>query len=169
MNETGTAQSVTKLILGAQAGDRRALNDLLLHITPFVRRLCSSVESGHRAEAVQESLLAVFRGLHTLKEPAAFYGWVRAVTVREAARTARRAGQAPTAELVDRPCSADPSLGVAIADVLERLPSHQRDVLTLRAVYGLEERETARVLSLPVGTVRSRLHRARRSFQDAWR
>ncbi|MEV8594747.1 RNA polymerase sigma factor [Streptomyces sp. NPDC052012] len=163
------AQPVDKLILSAQAGNRRALNDLLLHITPFVRRLCSSVDATHRPEAVQESLLAVFRGLRTLREPAAFYGWVRAVSVREAARVARRAGQAATTELTDQPSAADPSLGVAIADVLERLPSHQRDILTLRAVYGLEEREAARVLSLPVGTVRSRLHRARRSFQDAWR
>ncbi|MEU6990822.1 RNA polymerase sigma factor [Streptomyces sp. NPDC046465] len=169
MNETATAQPVTHLILSAQAGNHRAVNDLLLHITPFVRRLCSSVDAGHRPEAVQESLLAVYRGLRTLREPAAFYGWVRAVTVREAARTARRAGQTATAELVDQPSPADPSLGVAIADVLDRLPAHQRDILTLRAVYGLEERETARVLSLPVGTVRSRLHRARRNFQDAWR
>lgn len=169
MNEKVTVQSVDDLIRNAQAGNHRAVNDLLLHITPFVRRLCSSVDAGHRPEAVQESLLAVYRGLRTLKEPAAFYGWVRAVTVREAARTARRAGRTATAELVDQPSLADPSLGVAIADVLERLPSHQRDILTLRAVYGLEERETARVLSLPVGTVRSRLHRARRNFEEAWR
>ncbi|MFK4150152.1 RNA polymerase sigma factor [Streptomyces sp. NPDC004065] len=163
------AQPVDKLILSAQAGNRRALNDLLFHITPFIRRLCSSVDAAHRPEAVQESLLAVFRGLRTLREPAAFYGWVRAVTVREAARVARRAGQVTTTELVDQPSADDPSFRVAIADVLERLPSHQRDILTLRAVYGLEERETARVLSLPVGTVRSRLHRARRNFQAAWR
>ncbi|QKW08211.1 sigma-70 family RNA polymerase sigma factor [Streptomyces sp. NA04227] len=163
------APPVDKLILTAQAGDRRAVNDLLLHITPFVRRLCSSVDAGHRPEAVQEALLAVYRGLHTLREPAAFYGWVRAVTMREAARVARRAGQTVTSELTDQPSAADPSVRVAIADVLERLPSHQRDILTLRAVYGLQEQETARVLSLPIGTVRSRLHRARRNFQEAWR
>jgi RNA polymerase sigma-70 factor (ECF subfamily) len=40
-------------------------------------------------------------------------------------------------------------------------------VLTLR-VYGLNEEEMAKTLSLPVGTVRSRLHRARRRFQEAW-
>ncbi|MEN8654879.1 RNA polymerase sigma factor [Streptomyces sp. 21So2-11] len=169
MNETATAQPFAKLILSAQAGSQRAVNDLLLHITPFVRRLCSSVDAGHRPEAVQDSLFAVYRGLRTLREPAAFYGWVRAVTVREAARTARRAGQAAMAELVDQPSPADPLLRVAIADALERLPSHQRDILTVRAVYGLDEREAARVLSLPVGTVRSRVHRARRNFQDAWR
>ncbi|MTE17709.1 sigma-70 family RNA polymerase sigma factor [Streptomyces sp. TRM43335] len=155
------------LLPRAQAGDEQAMNHLLTGITPYVARLCRSVTHDDGADATQEALLAVYRGLHTLREPAAFYGWVRAVTLREAVRTAKRAGDAGTCVQVDSGQEADPLDTVHISDVLERLSTSHRQVLTLRA-YGLNEEEMAQVLSLPIGTVRSRLHRARRRFREAW-
>lgn len=113
-------------------------------------------------------MLAIFRGISGIREHTAFYGWVRAVTVREAVRTSKRLTQRSTDELSELAQDADLSVAIDISDVLDRLPNHHRQVLTLRAVYGMEEQEIAAVLSLPVGTVRSRLHRARRNFQDAW-
>jgi RNA polymerase sigma-70 factor (ECF subfamily) len=157
------------LLPQAQAGDEQAMNHLLTEITPYVARLCRSVTHDDGADATQEALLAVYRGLRTLREPAAFYGWVRAVTLREAVRTAKRAGDEGTyvQVQVDSGQEANPLDAVHISDVLERLSTSHRQVLTLRA-YGLNEEEMARVLSLPIGTVRSRLHRARCRFREAW-
>nr|BBD17740.1 sigma factor [Streptomyces sp.] len=167
MNNPG-ASAVTVLLPRAQAGDGRAMNDLLLHIAPFVRRLCLRIARGHSSDAAQEALLAIYRGIQGLREPTAFYGWVRAVTVREAVRTSKRLGQSASDGLPEVAQDANPLVGVHISDVMDRLPDHHREILTLRAVYGMDEQEMAATLSLPVGTVRSRLHRARRNFQDAW-
>ncbi|MEU0007933.1 sigma-70 family RNA polymerase sigma factor [Streptomyces sp. NPDC006314] len=155
------------LLPRAQAGDEQAMNQLLTGITPYVARLCRSITHDDGADATQEALLAVYRGLRTLREPTAFYGWVRSVTVREAVRTAKRMGEEGTYLRVESGQQANPLDAVHITDVLERLSTSHRQVLTLRA-YGLNEEEMAEILSLPVGTVRSRLHRARLRFREAW-
>ncbi|NKQ27578.1 RNA polymerase sigma factor [Streptomyces galbus] len=155
------------LVPRAQAGDEQAMNHLLNHITPYVSRICRSITRDDAADATQEALLAIYRGLGTLREPVAFYGWVRAVTVREAVRTARRFGEEQTCSEVESHHQANPLDAVHITDVLDRLSRPHRQVLTLRA-YGLNEGERAEVLALPVGPVRSRLFRARRRFQEAW-
>ncbi|MFJ8150218.1 RNA polymerase sigma factor [Streptomyces sp. NPDC096048] len=155
------------LLPRAQAGDEQAMNQLLSGISPYVARLCRSIAHDDCADATQEALLAVYRGLRTLREPAAFYGWVRAVTVREAVRTVQRTGREGPYQRVDSWQETNPLDVVHISDVLDRLSTSHRQVLTLRT-YGLNEVEMARVLSLPVGTVRSRLHRARARFREAW-
>lgn len=143
------------------------MNDLLTHIAPYVARVCASVARHNSSDATQESLLAIYRGLTGLREPAAFYGWVRSVTVREAIRTGKRLGDGTAYSPVEAHHEANPLDSVHINDILERLSTPHREVLTLR-VYGLNEEEMAETLALPIGTVRSRLHRARRRFQEAW-
>ncbi|MCH0561806.1 MULTISPECIES: RNA polymerase sigma factor [unclassified Streptomyces] len=144
------------------------MNDLLRHIAPFVGRLCLRIARGHSSDAAQEAMLAIYQGLRGLREPTAFYGWVKAVTIREAVRTTKRVGPGPSDGLPEVAQDANPLITVHISDVMNRLPAHHREILTLRAVYGMDEQEMAATLCVPVGTVRSRLHRARRSFQDAW-
>ncbi|MFF1480468.1 RNA polymerase sigma factor [Streptomyces sp. NPDC058301] len=170
MTTTNDSQApvTTALLPRAQAGDDRAMNDILLHIAPFVGRLCLPIAQSHSSDAAQEAMLAIFRGIRGLREPEAFYGWVRAVTVREAVRTSKRLSQGPTDDLTDRAQDGNPLDTVHISDAMDRLPDQHRQVLVLRAVYGMNEEEMAATLALPVGTVRSRLHRARRNFQDAW-
>ncbi|TDC92862.1 sigma-70 family RNA polymerase sigma factor [Saccharopolyspora aridisoli] len=158
---------VLALLPRAQDGESQAMNELLTHITPYVARVCTSVAPHHSSDAMQEALLAIYRGLRTLREPAAFYGWVRSVTVREAVRTVKRLNDGTTHSPVEARHDSNPLDRVHINDVLERLSTPHREVLTLRA-WGLSEEEMAETLRLPVGTVRSRLHRARRCFQEAW-
>lgn len=56
----------------------------------------------------------------------------------------------------------------AVKRVLRRLGRHHKEALTLCDIQDLSYREAARALSLPMGTFRSRLHRARRSFRSLW-
>jgi RNA polymerase sigma-70 factor (ECF subfamily) len=155
------------LLARAQAGDRQALNDLLAHITPYVSRICAPIAKRHNPDAVQEALLAIYRGMHGLRDPAAFYGWVRTVAAREAVRAVRRLAACPAAPLTDVGQEAHALDAVHIDDILRRLSDPHQQVLTLR-VLGLNEDEMARTLALPVGTVRSRLHRARHRFRQQW-
>jgi RNA polymerase sigma-70 factor (ECF subfamily) len=162
------APVVNLLLPRAQAGDRQAMNDLLRHVAPMVVRQCRRVTQRHGPDAAQEAMLAIYRGLRGLREPGAFYSWARAIAVREAVRTRRRLGDFSDQDLPDLVQDTNPMTTVHISDVLDRLPHHHREVLTLRAVYGLDEQEMATALALPLGTVRSRLYRARRNFHDAW-
>lgn len=156
------------LVRAAMRGDVLAMGDLLDHLSPYVARICGPIALDSGADAAQEALIAVFQGLRTLREPDALYGWVRAIAVREALRVARRESRAVPAELVDLPASGDPQLAADIRDVLGRLSPEHRAALVLRDLEGLPEEDVARLLDVPTGTVKSRLHRARASFRKAW-
>ena len=137
-------------------------------LMPFLGRLCGPIALQDGPDAVQEALIAIFRNLGQLREPAAIMGWARAIAVREAVRVAQQAVRAIPAELADVPVPGDPQLAADIQDVLRRLTPEHRAILVLRDLDGLDEREAGAMLAIPTGTVRSRLLRARRAFRKAW-
>jgi RNA polymerase sigma factor (sigma-70 family) len=157
------------LVRAAQGGDAIAMNDLLDLLAPYVGRLCGPIALQDAPDATQEALIAIFRNLGQLREPAALFGWARSIAVREAVRLAGRSARSRPAELHDLPAPGDPQLASDIRDVLDRLSPEHRAVLVLRDLEGLDERTAGDLLSLPEGTVKSRLHRARRSFREAWK
>jgi RNA polymerase sigma factor (sigma-70 family) len=160
---------LASIVRQAQRGDLLALNDLLDAITPYVQRLCGPIALQDAPDAAQEALIVVMRRLRDLREPAALLGWVRVITVREAVRVAQASARARPAELTDVPAPGDPLLAADIRDVLQRLSPEHRAVLVLRDLEGLDEATAGEQMGVPVGTVRSRLFRARRSFAKAWR
>ncbi|GIH15833.1 RNA polymerase sigma factor [Rugosimonospora africana] len=153
----------------AQRGDLIALHDVLDAITPYVRRLCGPIALQDAPDAAQETLIVVLRRLGELREPAALFGWVRVIAVREAVRVAKQSSRAVPVESVEVPAPDDPALAADVRDVLNRLSPEHRAVLTLRDLEGLDEQAAGQFLGVPAGTVRSRLFRARRSFARAWR
>lgn len=157
-----------ELVLAAQRGDALALGGLLELITPYVRRLCGPIALDDGADAAQEALIAVFRKLPQLHDPAALFGWVRAIAVREAVRHIRRRSRCEPAELAELPTMGDPQMATDVRDVLARLSPEHRAVLVLRDMEGLDERQTAELLGVAEGTVKSRLSRARIGFRKAW-
>ncbi|MEV7547238.1 RNA polymerase sigma factor [Streptomyces sp. NPDC089915] len=168
MNPADRERGIT-LARAARAGNTLALHELLDHLTPYVTRICAPIALADGPDAAQEALLAVFTALRSLRDPEALYGWVRAIAVREAVRTAQRAARArPEPDLTDVPAKGDPHLAADIDDVLARLSPAHRAVLVLRDVEGLDEEAAAAVLDIPPGTAKSRLHRARSSFRKAW-
>lgn len=165
----GVDDELAGLVRAAQRGDGLAMADLLDLLAPAVGRWCGPIALQDAPDAAQEALIAVFRGLSGLRNPAALFGWARAIAVREAVRVARRADRERPAEFDDVPGRDDPMLAVEVRDVLNRLAPEQRAVLVLRDLDGLDERTVADVLGTPIGTVKSRLSRARRNFRKGWR
>jgi DNA-directed RNA polymerase specialized sigma24 family protein len=159
---------LARLVRAAQRGDQLAMAELIDLLTPFVARLCGPIALQHGADAAQESLIAIFRGLRGLREPAALFGWVRAIAVREAVRVALRERQRSGEPFLDLPARSDPLLAVDIRDTLARLSPEHRAVLVLRDLEGLDEQTASRLLAVAPGTVKSRLARARASFRRAW-
>ncbi len=129
-----------------------------------------------RAEdATQEALVAAWRDLAGLRDPDRFDAWLHRVLVRECYREARKQRRRIEVEGQVRPITetADPSKQSAMRDELERgfarLPIDQRTVLVLHHYAGYSFPEIAHALGIPVGTAKSRVHRATNAMRAALR
>ncbi len=156
------------LVRAAQRGDALALGELMELLVPYVGRICGPIALQDGPDAVQEAMIKILRGIGGLRDPAALYGWARVIAVHEAVRVARQRASVFPVDLSDLSAPGDQQLGVDIVDTLTRLTPQHRAVLVLRDIEGLTEEQAGEVLSLPAGTVRSRLFRARTSFRKAW-
>lgn len=162
----------------ASAGDRDALEQVLAEVQPRVRRICGRMLlfPEDAEEATQDALLLVATRIHTFGGRSRFTTWLHAVASNSARMTyrslKRRAAERPTDEL---PVHADPRTTSVIAgsrlDLLEALESVGADhpelvePLVLRDVQQLDYQEIARLLDVPLGTVKSRIHAARKAVR----
>jgi RNA polymerase sigma-70 factor (ECF subfamily) len=129
-----------------------------------------------RAEdATLEALVAAWRVLAGLRDPDRFDAWLHRVLVRECYREARKQRRRIEVEGQVRPITetADLSKQSAMRDELERgfarLPIDQRTVLVLHHYAGYSFPEIAHALGIPVGTAKSRVHRATNAMRAALR
>src|SRR4051812_40104876 len=156
------------MVRAAQRGDPRAMDALMRELSPRLGRICASISLQQAEDALQESLIAVLQHISTLREPAALHGWARRIAVHESIRVARRATRAlPVAE-IDLPSTADIEAASDVRAVLAAMAPEQRAILVLRDLEGMTEEDAALVLDAPLGTVKSRLHRARHAFRKEW-
>jgi RNA polymerase sigma factor (sigma-70 family) len=125
-------------------------------------------------DAVQEALIAAWRGIRALREPDAWDAWLRQLVVRACYRLASRDRGRIVELRVDtpgEPVHEDSSRTLAMRDELERgfrrLPVDQRAVVVLHYYLGLQLTEVAETLGIPDGTARSRLHRATATLRTA--
>jgi RNA polymerase sigma-70 factor (ECF subfamily) len=127
-------------------------------------------------DAVQEALVAAWRGLSALRDPDAWDAWVHRLTVRAcfvAARRQKRRSliELPVAPELDIASEVDETAALADRDRMERalgiLPIDQRAVIVLHFYVGLPLTEAAMVLDIPAGTAKSRLHRGLETLRDS--
>lgn len=158
------------LVRAAQRGDAGAIDELIDALVPLVRSISFRVAGLRGEDAMQEALLVIFRDLHALRTPEAIVSWVSAVTARIAARVDRndrRHRDAAVSSDDDRAAWFDYS-SFEVTEVLSRLAIRDYEILILRDLQGFSEREVADTLGVPVGTVKSRVHRARLRFREEW-
>jgi RNA polymerase sigma-70 factor (ECF subfamily) len=168
LDEGAKTSADPALIRAAQRGDPLAISELMELLLPYVGRLCGPIALQDGPDATQEAMISIMRGIKTLREPEALFGWVRVIAVREALRVARRTANPAGVPADDLPAPGDPQLAADIRDTLASLSPEHRVVLVLRDLAGLDEAEVSRMLKVPSGTVRSRLERARVRFRKAW-
>ena len=159
----------------AAAGDRPALDELLRKIEPGVLRHCARFLPYRQdaEEACQDVLLKVATKISTFEGRSTFSTWLYAVTANQARQTyrtlRRRFAERSTDLPIERP---DPRTTSVIAgsrldllDALERLEAEHPELISafvLRDLSDLEYADIARHLDVPVGTVKARIHHARR-------
>ncbi len=161
----------------AQGGDQRAWRLLIERYQQPVHALIWRLLAGrarHRAEDLaQETFVRVLRGLPRFEPagPATLTTWILTIATRVALNELRRPEPAelacePVAEARADADAERKRLGAAIAAGVGALPDTQRAVLVLREYHDLEYAEIADALELDVGTVKSRLSRARAALRD---
>lgn len=172
------ADALDALALEAAGGDREALEQVLSAVEPRVQRICGRIllHTQDAEEAAQDALLLVATKIDQFQGRSRFTTWLHAVASNSARMTyrslKRRSVEQSTDELPLRP---DPRTTSVIAgsrlDLLEALETVGRDhpeyvePLVLRDVQQLDYAEIARVLDLPLGTVKARIHHARKAVR----
>lgn len=161
------------LVAEAKKGDSEAFARL---VEPYLPKALSSTRlilggSGESSDAVQEALISAWRDLSHLREASAFGAWFRQHVVRSALRMARH--RPPTVGLSEGWADPIDHMERSMASrqlqrAFDSLDANDRVVLTLRYHLDLTNDESSRLLKVPVGTVKSRVHYALRRLRAAY-
>lgn len=120
-------------------------------------------------DLVQETLLQAWRSFHQFEPASNIRAWLFRILVNTFYGQGRKNRLAPvivplSAGIRSRAVSTDETLEVL--DALDQLPSEQREVLLLGVVEGFTCSEVSKILSVPIGTIMSRLSRGRRALRE---
>ena len=169
-----------ELLLRARAGDAEAFELVVQQRGEHLFRVALAIlgSEADALDATQEAFLSAWRRLSDLREVDRFDAWIGRILVNECRMTLRRRGRArevPLAEEADRHAGRRPTDGadddasaVDFDDAFERLSVDQRAILVLHHVHGYGVAEIGAWLGVPTGTVKWRLHRARRALREAF-
>jgi RNA polymerase sigma-70 factor (ECF subfamily) len=178
------------LVERAKSGDRRAFDLLVRKYQHKVLGLVARyVRNPSECEDVaQEAFVRAWRALGSFRGDSAFSTWLHTIAVNTAKNYLASAGRRPPAEDIDvdeaaigahaerMQDSATPERELlrqeierTVFDTVQRLPDDLRTAITLREVEGMSYEEFAAAMGCPVGTVRSRIFRAREAIGEKLR
>lgn len=167
MNMMADTTPLMTLVDRSQKGDGDAFEQLVARTQNMAKRIAYSlVPSSQVDDVLQESYLLVFRKLPQLQKTEAFLGWFSRLVLGVSYDLLRKIKTPP--EKQEPEASRDHAEAVVSQLVLRRaldmLQRKDRDILILRELLDLNYEEIAVALRLPLGTVRSRLHSARKEL-----
>ncbi len=180
-----------ELVVRAQAGDKRAFELLVVKYQRRVARLLSRLirDQNEIEDVSQESFIKAYRALPSFRGESAFYTWLYRIAINTAKNHLSTLGRRPQL-LADYEDEEGESLDAAaqipdyhtpetelsnrqivstVNAVVDELPSELRTAITLREMEGLSYEDIAAVMNCPIGTVRSRIFRAREAIADKLR
>lgn len=175
-----------ELVLRAQRGDKRAFGMLVDKYQRKLGRLLSRMvrDQAEIEDIVQETFIKAYRALPNFRGDSAFYTWLYRIGINTAKNYLVSMGRRPTVSTgveiedaenfedgdelrtMDTPESAMMTKQIAqtVNDTVASLPEELRTAITLREIEGLSYEEIATIMSCPIGTVRSRIFRARETI-----
>ncbi|MEJ2045072.1 MAG: RNA polymerase sigma factor RpoE [Reinekea sp.] len=185
MSETVDADLI--LVRKAQKGDPRAFDLLVLKYQHKVASVVSKLVSEHDAveDIVQESFIKAYRAISGFRGDAQFFTWIYRIATNTAKNHLESMGRKPsyrgqnlddvtqidmTEKLHDQDSPdgllARSQLEQHLQKVLAALPEDLRVALTLREFEGMSYQDISEIMSTPIGTVRSRIFRAREAVEQ---
>ncbi|MDF2177994.1 RNA polymerase sigma factor RpoE [Aliiglaciecola sp. CAU 1673] len=182
MSEQQTDQQLVERV---QQGDKNAFNLLVIKYQHKVAHLVSRYvkNTGDVADVAQETFIKAYRALPSFRGESAFYTWLYRIAVNSAKNYLVAQGRKPPANDVDAE-EADfydgsdalkensspertlmsEQMEKLLFEAVDALPEELRMAITLRELEGLSYEDIATVMDCPVGTVRSRIFRAREAI-----
>jgi RNA polymerase sigma-70 factor (ECF subfamily) len=179
-----------KLVVRVQKGDKTAFDLLARKYQHKVAKLVSRYVRDRREveDVTQEALIKAYRAIGGFRGESAFYTWLYRIAVNTAKNYLESQGRRPPgsdveiegAELIESGeglrDQATPErqmltneIATTVHRVLEHLPPDLRTAITLREIEGMSYEEIAEVMDCPIGTVRSRIFRAREAIDQELR
>lgn len=177
-----------ELVERAQKGDKRAFELLVIKYQRKLARLLSRMvrDSAEVEDITQESFIKAYRALPQFRGESAFYTWLYRIGVNTAKNyLVARGRRAPTsteyssedaegfedAGLLRDIATPDAELQTkqianAVNKAVDALPEELRTAITLREIEGLSYEEISQMMDCPIGTVRSRIFRAREAIAE---
>ena len=179
------AQTDRQLVEKVQAGDKRAFDLLVLKYQAKIQALVARyVQDSHEVQDVtQEAFIKAYRALPRFRGDAAFYTWLYRIAINTAKNHLVSRGRRPPGNDVEIEDAEYYETGGALRDqenpenqlfraelekvvntAIKELPDDLRAAVTLREFDGLSYEDIADIMDCPVGTVRSRIFRAREAI-----
>jgi len=181
----GAEDTDQRLVERVQRGDKSAFDVLVLRYQHKIVKLVNRYVHDH-AEALdvtQEAFIKAYRALPRFRGDSAFYTWLYRISINTAKNHLVSASRRPTDSTIDlqdpdeydanaRLRDMDTPEALLLSDeikstverTLRELPDELRTAITLRELEGLSYEEIAQAMDCPVGTVRSRIFRAREAI-----
>jgi RNA polymerase sigma-70 factor (ECF subfamily) len=170
------------LVAQARAGDKQAFVDLVARHQWLLRGLCRRMLGEPQAEdAAQEAILQALLALDVLRQPEQFGTWLAGIGLNICRRWLRRQGQVGSLDaliggeqvyqaletLVPDPAwsAEENELNARVRAAVRALPSGQRSAVALFYLAGLSHAEMAAALGIPIGAVKTRLHKGRQNLR----
>jgi RNA polymerase sigma-70 factor (ECF subfamily) len=177
-----------KLVEKAQKGDKRAFGILVEKYHKKLTRLLARMvrDQSEIEDIVQDSFIKAYRAINNFRGDSAFYTWLYRIGINTAKNHLVSLGRRPKAmndvEIEDVENFEDgqelrnletpensmmtKEIVTTVNDTIESLPDELKEVISLREMDGLSYEEIAELMQCPIGTVRSRIFRAREAIAE---
>ncbi len=166
--ESPAIDSLTRDLILAQDGDYDAFTRVVHSASPEIHRFCSwfSGPGSDIDDLVQETLIRVFRKLDTFRVDARGISWIitiaRRVCIDDSRKNARQQKLRNQLRLQTMSISTSEfSSTLYLMDIIDTLPEDLREAFVLVKIFGFSYAEIAEVACCPIGTIQSRVARAR--------
>ena len=186
---TPSADSDLALVERANAGDTRAFELLVIKYQRRIERLVGRMvrDVDIVQDITQETFIRAYKALHQFRGEAQFYTWLYRIAVNTAKKTLMEMRRSPvitesalhtgddedetsshgrelTTQETPETVLAAQEIAEAVNAAMEALPEDLRQAVTLREIEGLSYEEISQAMDCPIGTVRSRIFRAREAI-----
>lgn len=173
------------LVLRVQAGDKTAFDILVKKYQQKIMNLVSGYikDNAEVMDVTQEAFIKAYRALPNFRSESAFYTWLYRIAINTAKNHLIAKGRRPPNTDVDAADAEQYGIATALKEnasperllltdeirtivfeVIEELPEDLRSAITLREIEGMSYEEIGKIMECPVGTVRSRIFRAREAI-----
>ncbi|MEN8177814.1 MAG: RNA polymerase sigma factor RpoE [Pseudomonadota bacterium] len=184
----GERQVDQELVIRVQQGDKKAFDLLVLKYQQKIANLISRyIRDPHEVmDVTQEAFIKAYRALPNFRGDSAFYTWLYRIAINTAKNYLVAMGRRPPMDDVEAETAEQMDVGfrlketgtpenhvlseeisVTIQQAIDDLPEDLRAAIILRELEGMSYEEIANAMSCPVGTVRSRIFRAREAIDKS--